>query len=70
MSSAIRTTATVPRIVDVEPPSLDCCNKCPERTSPFPFPRLPMRGIIGRIWRRWCEWSKAWGVYLREYTKG
>ena len=21
-------------------------------------------------WRRWCEWSKAWGEYLREYTQG
>ena len=28
------------------------------------------RGIIGRRWRRWSEWSRAWGEYLREYTKG
>ena len=28
------------------------------------------RGIIGRRWHSWSEWSKAWGGYLREYTKG
>ena len=29
-----------------------------------------MRGIIGWRWRRWSGWSKGWGGYLREYTKG
>ena len=42
MPSAICTAAIVPRIVDEETPSLDCCNKYPKRTSPFPFPGLPM----------------------------
>ena len=42
MSSAIRTAAIVPRIVDDEAPSLDSCNRYPKRTSPFPFPGLPM----------------------------
>ena len=42
MSSAIRTAARVPRIEDAEAPSLDCCNRYPESTSPFPFPGLPM----------------------------
>ena len=38
MSSAI-----IPRIVHDEAPSLDCSNKYPEKTSPFPFPGLPWR---------------------------
>ena len=42
MSSAIRTATIVPCIVDDEAPSLDCYNKYPERTSPFPLPGLPM----------------------------
>ena len=42
MSSAIRTAAIVPRMVDAEAPSLDCCRRYPERISPFPLPGLPM----------------------------
>ena len=42
MSSAIRTAAIVPRMEDAEAPSLNCYNKNPNRTSPFPFPGLPM----------------------------
>ena len=28
------------------------------------------RWMIGRKWRRWLEWSRAWGEYLRKYTQG
>ena len=28
------------------------------------------RGIVGRRWLRWSKWSRAWGRYLRDYTKG
>ena len=45
MSSAIRTAAIVPRIVDDEAPSLDCCNKYPEKDLPLSLPRAP-HGVL------------------------
>ena len=42
MSSAMRTAAMVPHMEDAKAPSVDCWNRYPDRTSPFPFPGLPM----------------------------
>ena len=42
MSSTMRTAAIDPGMEDAEAPSLDCCNKYPNSTSPFPFPKLPV----------------------------
>ena len=32
--------------------------------------RATKRGKAGRWWRRWSEWSRAWGDFLRDWTKG
>ena len=42
MSSAMHTAAMVPRMEDAEALSLNCYNKKPDTTSPFPLAGLPM----------------------------